>query len=367
MSAETENRLGSIDQLLVGIREAAQFDRRKARLGELEQQMNEDGFWDDPEAAKPIIVELKRNKEIVRDIEELSSEFQDLRTLFELALEEKDEGSLSEVESDTYALLQKAERLEVRTLLSGKYDEGACFLTIKPGAGGTESCDWAAMLKRMYVRWAERNGYKIKILHEIPGEEAGLKSVTISVDGAYAYGYLKAEMGVHRLVRVSPYDAKSRRHTSFASVDVSPEVADISVDIDESDLRIDTYRASGAGGQHVNTTDSAVRITHVPTGIVVQCQNERSQHSNRATAMVVLQSRLLQAEEQKRQKELDDIAGEKGEIAFGSQIRSYVLHPYKMVKDHRTGEETGNVDHVLDGDLNELIEAYLRQFKKKSD
>lgn len=366
MSAETENRLGSIQALVGSIREAAHFEKRKARLTELEERMNGEGFWDDPEAAKPTIIELKRTKEVVKAIEELEAEYDDLRMLYELAKEEGDEGSLTEVETDTHRVLQTAERLEVRTLLSGKFDEGSCFLSIQPGAGGTESCDWAAMLKRMYQRWAERNGYKISTIHEIEGDEAGIKSVTISIQGAFAYGYLRAEMGVHRLVRISPYDAKSRRHTSFASVDVSPEVADVSVDIEESDLRVDTYRASGAGGQHVNTTDSAVRITHIPTGIVVQCQNERSQHSNRATAMVVLQSRLLQFEEQKRQKEMEDIAGEKGEIAFGSQIRSYVLHPYKMVKDHRTSEETGNVDHVLDGDLNDLIEAYLRQFARKT-
>ena len=252
-------------------------------------------------------------------------------------------------------------------MLSEDADESNAVLEINSGAGGTDASDWASMLKRMYLRWAERGKYKTAVLDDNPGEETGIKKCTIHVQGPYAFGYLQAERGVHRLVRISPYDAKSRRHTSFVSVDITPEVEDLDIEVSESDLRVDTYRASGAGGQHVNTTDSAVRITHLPTGIVVQCQNERSQHSNRAAAMRELKSRLLQHEENKRNKELASIAGEKGDIAFGNQIRSYVLHPYKMVKDHRTEVETGNVDHTLDGDLTLFIEAYLRRQAEGDD
>ncbi|MEM7261245.1 MAG: peptide chain release factor 2, partial [Planctomycetota bacterium] len=293
-------------------------------------------------------------------IQELDEGLADARTLLELGEEEEDEDSLAEAELESKRLLGAAEALELKTLLSGKYDEGSCYFEINAGAGGTESCDWAEMLKRLYLRWAEREGFKTTILDDNPGEDAGTKKCTMHIQGPYAYGYAQAERGVHRLVRISPYDAKSRRHTSFVSVDVTPEVEDIDLEINETDLRIDTYRASGAGGQHVNTTDSAVRITHLPTGIVVQCQNERSQHSNRAAAMKALQSRLIQHEETKRTEELAKETGAKGDIAFGNQIRSYVLHPYKMVKDHRTEVETGNVDHVLDGDLTLFIEAYLR-------
>ncbi len=252
--------------------------------------------------------------------------------------------------------------LEMQRLLGGEHDAGNCILTVHPGAGGTEAQDWAEMLLRQYLRWSERRGFKTDMVEYQPGEGAGIKSATFTVNGPYAYGYLKCEAGVHRLVRISPYDSAARRHTSFASVFVFPEIADdVEVEIDESDLRIDTYRSSGAGGQHVNKTDSAVRLTHIPTGIVVACQNERSQHKNKATAMKVLRARLYELEMQKRQEQLDDLQSTKKDIAWGSQIRSYVLHPYRMVKDHRTGVEVGNTDSVLDGDLDKFIEEYLQQ------
>lgn len=254
----------------------------------------------------------------------------------------------------------------MQTLLSGEYDANSAILTIHPGAGGTESQDWAEMLMRMYLRWAEEHKYRVEITDYQAGDEAGVKSVTFLVEGDYSYGYLSAEIGVHRLVRISPFDAGARRHTSFASVFVTPEVEDdVEIDVDEKDLRIDTYRSSGAGGQHVNVTDSAVRITHLPTGIVVQCQNERSQHRNKDTAMKILRSKLFEQEMEKRREELQEVENTKAEIGWGSQIRSYVLHPYRMVKDHRTLMEKGNVDPVLDGDLDEFILAFLKQKSRK--
>ncbi len=363
-SSEIQARLENVQKLLVRIQDACGFAEKEQELTSLEGKMAQTDFWKHPEAAAQVIRRLKGIKEIVDEIRTLESEWRDASTLYELAVEEKDEQHLKEVDTDSRRFLRTAEELELRTLLAGPYDSGNCYLSIHAGAGGTESCDWAQMLRRMYLRFTERNRYKVELIDELAGDETGFKSVTLHIVGPWAYGYLRSEIGVHRLVRISPFDAKSRRHTSFASVDVSPEVEDIEIEIDEADLRIDTYRASGAGGQHVNTTDSAVRITHNPTGIVVQCQNERSQHSNRAQALRVLRSRLLRHEEMKREERLAHMTGQKGEIAFGSQIRSYVLHPYKMVKDHRTEVEVGSVDHVLDGDLQLLIEAYLRRSAK---
>ncbi|MCI0652817.1 MAG: peptide chain release factor 2 [Planctomycetes bacterium] len=362
MSHETKNRLEEVGQILHRIKDATSFDAQSARLALLEQEMAKEGFWNDQERARRTIGELKRAKAIVEEIRSFERRWHDGVTLFELAVEEADAAALAETERDASALLHDALQLELRTLLSSPYDASNCFLSIHAGAGGTESCDWAQILRRMYLRYAERSGFRSKILEELPGEEAGIRSVTLYITGTWAYGYLRAEIGVHRLVRLSPFDAKNRRHTSFASVHVSPEVEDdIEVAIEDVDLRVDTYRSSGAGGQHVNVTDSAVRITHLPTGVVVQCQNERSQHSNRQQAMKVLRSRLLQLELQKRDEEITRMAGVKRKIDFGSQIRSYVLHPYKMVKDHRTEVETSNVDAVLDGDLEHFIEAFLRQ------
>ncbi|MEM7166310.1 MAG: peptide chain release factor 2 [Planctomycetota bacterium] len=365
-ATEIKSRLEELRVLLERVKDASRYEDLVLRLSELGAKMEKEGFWDDAEAAKPVIAELKRNKAIVDRIDTLDADYVDALTMLELGMDEADEATLTEVEESSRALLERGQQLEVQTLLSGDYDSASCYLAVHAGAGGTESCDWVGMLSRMFWRWAEKNDYEIVVIDEQPGDEAGFKSVTLHIQGDWAYGYLRSEIGVHRLVRISPFDAKSRRHTSFASVDVSPEVEAVEVEIEESDLRIDTYRASGAGGQHVNTTDSAVRITHEPTGIVVQCQNERSQHSNRAAAMKVLSSRLLQLELKKREDEIAKITGNKGDIAFGSQIRSYVLAPYKMAKDHRTETETGNVDHVLDGDLDAFIEAFLRASAKRT-
>lgn len=317
-------------------------------------------FWDDPEGSEKI---LRRRRELETSIqigESCREAIADIETYLELQAE--GEEVESELSLELGRLEQKVERIEFQTLLSGEHAPNDAIVTIHPGAGGTESQDWAEMLLRMYLRWCEANAYKTQMVDYQPGEEAGIKSATFIVHGDYAYGYLSAEIGVHRLVRISPYDASSRRHTSFASVLVTPEIEeDVGIEIDEKDLRIDTYRSSGAGGQHVNVTDSAVRITHLPTNIVVQCQNERSQHRNKETAMKILRSKLFELEMERRRAELEELEGQKSDIAWGSQIRSYVLHPYQMVKDHRTKIETGDVNSVLDGELDEFIQAYLKK------
>jgi peptide chain release factor 2 len=306
---------------------------------------------------------LRKRKHVESSLElakKLRSALEDVGTLIELRDEGEDVDS--DLETAARTLEQEISDTETRTLLSGPHDLNDAIVTIHPGAGGTESQDWAEMLLRMYLRWAERKGYTTQIADYQPGEEAGLKSVTFLVEGEYSYGYLSAEIGVHRLVRISPFDANSRRHTSFASVFVTPEIEeDVEVEIDEKDLRIDTYRSSGAGGQHVNVTDSAVRITHLPTGIVVQCQNERSQHRNKDMAMKILKSKLYERKMEEKRKELNALEDSKADIAWGSQIRSYVLHPYRLAKDHRTKAEIGDVDRVLDGDLDPFIETYLKQ------
>ncbi len=337
---------------------------KKSRLQNLEQEMTKEGFWDTPEAAQSVVTELSALKSIVDPAEELRQEVADLQELFQLAVE-TDEDEVQQLQQDLEQLSARCEQIELRGLLSRPEDMRSCFMSIHAGAGGTESCDWASMLLRMYTRYFDTNKYKYEELDLQPGEEAGLRSVTLRVSGAFAFGKMSCEVGVHRLVRISPFDSNNRRHTSFAAVDCIPEFDDASVDINEDDLRIDFYRASGAGGQHVNKTSSAVRITHIPTGIVVQCQNERSQHKNRAQAMKVLTSRLYILEEQKRDAALAKLYGDKGEIAWGSQIRSYVLQPYQMVKDHRTDHQVGNVDAVLDGDIEEFIESFLRQRAKE--
>jgi peptide chain release factor 2 len=331
----------------------------------LEQQMSQPGFWDHQEAAQRVTSQLSALKSVVEPVEELEKEVSDLAELFELAAEEADEDELSQLEDDVEVLVGRCEQIELQGLLSRPEDMRNCFVSIHAGAGGTESCDWASMLLRMYCRYFDANKFKYEELEITPGEEAGLRSLTLRVTGPFAFGKLSCEVGVHRLVRISPFDSQSRRHTSFAAVDCVPEFdEDIAIEINEEDLRIDFYRASGAGGQHVNKVSSAVRITHLPTGIVVQCQNERSQHKNRAQAMKVLKSRLYMLEQQKRDAEVAKLYGDKGEIAWGNQIRSYVLQPYQMVKDHRTDHQTGNVDAVLDGDLNGFIESYLRHRAK---
>lgn len=328
--------------------------------------MSQPDFWDDPNQARTVSRRATMLKRRVEDWTELDSDLSDLSVLIELAVEEEDDDTLAEAAAELKALEQRVEKIELESLLSGEYDASNAILEIHSGAGGTEAQDWAQMLLRMYTRWAEDQGYEVEVLDLLPGEEAGIKSATLLVKGENAYGYLRAEMGVHRLVRISPFDASGRRHTSFASVEVLPEVeADDTIEINPADLRIDTYRASGAGGQHVNKTESAVRITHIPTGIVVQCQSERSQHANRDSAMKILRARLLELQMREKQAQLASLRGEQGEIAWGNQIRSYVFCPYTMVKDHRTNVETGDVDAVMDGELDLFIEAYLRQQRGK--
>ena len=330
------------------------------RLAELEKETAKATLWDEPERAKDVLREKNKLDSILQSWAGIDRELKDLDVLFELAREANDEQTLQEVKGglDHLALTVRSE--EIRRMLGREEDRLNAILTIHAGAGGTEAQDWAEILLRMYLRWAEKRSYRTQILDFQPGEEAGIKSATVEMEGEYAFGYARAESGIHRLVRISPFDAAARRHTSFASVFVYPEVGDeIVIDIDEKDLRIDTYRSSGKGGQHVNKTDSAVRITHLPTGIVVQCQNERSQHKNKAMALKVLRSRLYEMKIQEQSAKMDELHKTKKDIAWGSQIRSYVLHPYKMIKDHRTNLEVGNTQKILDGDLDEFIEAYL--------
>ena len=328
------------------------------RLSELNEQLSQPGFWDDPKAAEPISREHTRATRKLETYRAITSETDDLPTLLEMV--EEDESVLGEADQTIAEVEQKVARLQEEALFAGPYDAGDAIVTLSAGAGGTDAQDWAEMLLRMYERWAERRGFGFGVIDATPGEEAGLKSATFSLSGENAYGVLAAERGVHRLVRQSPFDSAHRRQTSFAQVDISPDVpADVEVEIDDGDLRVDTYRSSGAGGQHVNKTDSAVRITHLPTGIAVQCQNERSQHANRETAMRVLKSRLIAREEAAIQAELARERGTLSANSFGSQIRSYVLHPYTMVNDHRSGFKDGDAQAVLDGEIDPFVSAYL--------
>ncbi|AJY74504.1 peptide chain release factor 2 [Paenibacillus beijingensis] len=318
-------------------------------------------FWDDNDRAQGVIAELNAVKSVVDQYGKLAQEHGDLETMLELAEEEGDEALEAELAEGVAELVRKAGEFELQLLLNQPYDKLNAILELHPGAGGTESQDWGQMLYRMYTRWAEKRGFKVEVLDYLPGDEAGIKSVTIMVKGYNAYGYLKAEKGVHRLVRISPFDASGRRHTSFVSCDIMPEISDdVEIEIRPEDLKVDTYRSSGAGGQHVNKTESAIRITHIPTGIVVACQTERSQIQNRERAMKMLRSKLYERKIEEQQKALAEIRGEVSDIAWGSQIRSYVFHPYSMVKDHRTSVETGNVGAVMDGDLDAFIDGYLR-------
>ena len=334
---------------------------KKEKIKELESISIQSDFWSNQEKANKIIDEMNSLKEIVNMVEELNNDVDNDLELCELLLESFDEELLHNLEDDVSSLRQKIDKAEVFLLLSNPYDKNNCLLEIHSGAGGTEACDWADMLFRMYLRYLEKNNYKYEVLSYLDGEDAGLKSASIKVNGAYAYGYLKGEKGVHRLVRLSPFDANHKRHTSFASVDVTPEFDNNNeINIDEKDLKIDVYRASGAGGQHVNRTESAVRITHLPTKIVVTCQNQRSQLQNKETCMNVLKGKLKLLEIEKQEQEMNEIKGESSITSFGSQIRSYVMHPYSLVKDHRTNYETSNVLKVLDGDLDGFIEAYSK-------
>jgi peptide chain release factor 2 len=331
-------------------------------VAEIEGRMAAPDFWDRPDEARGLIGQLKGARGILEDWKALSTECRDTLDLFDLAQSEGDEALLKEVQESAPRLEQKIEALELRSFLSGQDDASGAIVSIHPGAGGTESQDWAEMLLRMYLRWIEQNGFQASILDYQAAEEAGIKDATFEVNGPYAYGYLKGESGVHRLVRISPFDAAKRRHTSFASVFVYPQVDDtVEVEIKDGDLRVDTFRASGAGGQHVNKTSSAVRLTHLPSGLVVSCQSERSQHRNRDSAMKILKARLYLRQRAEERKKMDALFDEQKEIAWGNQIRSYVFQPYTMVKDHRTNCETSDVDRVMNGDLNPFIDAYLRK------
>lgn len=343
------------------LKASLELDRKKARMEELEAKMEEPDFWSDPEKAQDITRELKGMKDTVEAFAGLESTMDDAYTMIEMGYEENDASLIPEIEEMIREFRGTFEQMRIKTLLSGEYDSNNAIVTLHAGAGGTESCDWAGMLYRMYTKWAESHGYKTEVLDYLDGEEAGIKSITFEVKGENAYGYLKSEKGVHRLVRISPFNAAGKRQTSFASCDVMPDIEeDLSVEIADEDIRIDTYRSSGAGGQHINKTDSAIRITHIPTGVVVQCQNERSQHKNKEKAMQMLKAKLYLIKEQENREKLSDIRGEVSDNGWGNQIRSYVLQPYTMVKDHRTGEESGNVQSVLDGNLDQFMNAYLR-------
>ena len=322
------------------------------------------GFWDDPEKSNKLMKEAKSLKDTVELCDFLSRQYEDIETLIEMAYEENDPEMVPEIRKELDEFTDKLESIRLNTLLTGDYDKNNAILRINAGAGGTESCDWGSMLYRMYLRWAEKKGYSVEVLDLQDGDEAGIKSVSFQVNGENAYGYLKSEQGVHRLVRISPFNAQGKRQTSFVSLDVMPEIeGDGGIEIRDEDLRIDTYRSSGAGGQHINKTSSAIRITHLPTGVVVQCQNQRSQHQNKDKAMQMLRGKLLAIKEAEEEAKLKGIQGDLKAIGWGSQIRSYVLQPYQMVKDHRTNEECSNADAVLDGDIDRYINAYL---KKKS-
>ena len=334
----------------------------------MEMEMEAPGFWDDPDRSNKQMKELKNLKGVVEQCDKLSGQYEDILTLIEMGYEEDDDSMVAEIRGELDEFISEFEELRIGTLLSGEYDRNNAILKLNAGAGGTESCDWCSMLYRMYTRWAERRGFSLEVLDYLDGDEAGIKSVTFQVNGENAYGYLKSEKGVHRLVRISPFNAQGKRQTSFVSLDVMPDIEeDLDVEIDEKDLRIDTYRSSGAGGQHINKTSSAIRITHIPTGTVVQCQNERSQFQNKDKAMQMLKAKLYLLKQEANVEKLSDIRGEIKEIGWGNQIRSYVLQPYKLVKDLRTDVETGNADAVLDGVLDPFINGYLKWINTKGN
>lgn len=357
-----ELRLGLLAQEgeLKNLYEAMDIENKKSRLEELEAQTAVSGFWNDQENSQKVVREMSHIKNVLKGYEKLRSAYDDTLTLIELAIEMDDESVYEEAKKGYDFVMADLETQKLSTLLTGEYDGSNAILTFHAGAGGTEAQDWAQMLFRMYTRWAERHGMKYRLLDYLDGEEAGIKSASICIEGENAYGYLKSESGIHRLVRVSPFDASGRRHTSFAAVEVMPEISDdVEIDIRPEDLKVDTYRSSGAGGQHVNKTESAIRITHIPTGIIVACQTERSQHQNREYAMRMLRSKLVEIKEREHLEKIEDIKGEQMKIEWGSQIRSYVFMPYTLAKDHRTGFENGNINAVMDGDLDGFINAYL--------
>ncbi len=331
------------------------------KVDELEAKTAAPDFWDDPNNSQKILKEIKGLKDKIDGYNQLLQEYEEIDILIDMGMQEQDEDIFFELEEMIPSFKERFDQMMTSTLLTGEYDSSNAIVSLHAGAGGTESCDWVSMLYRMYTRWADKNDYKLVVLDYLAGDEAGVKSVTFEITGENAYGYVKSEKGVHRLVRISPFDSSGRRHTSFASLDVIPDIEeDIDIDIKDDEIRIDTYRASGAGGQHINKTDSAIRITHLPTGIVVQCQNERSQHKNKDKAMQMLKIKLLEKKREEQQSKMDDIRGDQKEIGWGSQIRSYVMHPYNMVKDHRNNHETGNVNAVMDGEINDFINAYLK-------
>ncbi|MDO4280909.1 MAG: peptide chain release factor 2 [Peptococcaceae bacterium] len=362
MDYEVHKAFEEAKQTLKDLSESLDLEGRKKRIAEIDEIISAPDFWNDPEAGQGIMQEKKRLESKVTHYNSLAGKIEDLDVMFELAKEENDPDLEQDIITSLADLNKELDAFELETIMNGEYDDNNAIVSIHPGAGGTESQDWAEMLYRMYMRWAERHGYKVEVLDYLDGDEAGIKSATLLISGDNAYGYLKSEKGVHRMVRISPFDASGRRHTSFCAVEVMPEVEnDTTIEIDDKDLKVDTYRSSGAGGQHVNKTSSAVRITHLPTGIVVQCQNERSQIQNRATAMKMLTSRLVEEKIKAQEAEMARLQGEQQEIGWGSQIRSYVFHPYTMVKDHRTNFEKGNVNAVMDGDIDEFINAWLKQ------
>jgi len=340
-------------------------EEKQTRIGQIEEMMNAPDFWSDGEKSGTLMKEMKALKEELNSFDKVKGQYEDLVTLIDMAIEEDDPDLESEIDSEFTSFKKNIDDYKVATLLSGEFDHMDAILTLHAGAGGTESCDWAGMLYRMYTRWAERHKYSVEVLDFLDGEEAGIKSVTIQVSGLNAYGYLKSERGVHRLVRISPFNAAGKRQTSFVSCDVMPDIEEnLDVEVADEDIRIDTYRSSGAGGQHINKTSSAIRITHIPTGIVVQCQNERSQFQNKDKAMQMLKSKLYLLKKEEQAKNMADIRGDVTEIGWGNQIRSYVLQPYTMVKDHRTNCEVGNVNAVLDGDIDVFMNEYLKFIAK---
>ena len=361
MIEELREELVTVEAKIKELKGCLDISAKAKMMAELEAEISKADFWNDQERSRKTIGELKELRSVIEPFGALERSFNDIRDIVGIA-EPGDTEALAHFMNDLAALKKKLAALEFNRLLGGEADRNNAIMSVNAGAGGTESCDWATMLLRMYTMWAENKGYEITRIDQLSGEEAGIKNATIMIKGPYAYGYLKSESGAHRLVRISPFDSNKRRHTSFASVDVIPEVSEeIQIDVKEEELKIDTYRAGGKGGQHVNKTDSAVRITHVPTGIIVQCQSERSQFKNKATALKLLKARLYEIERHKKTREIEKAYDAKKEIAWGSQIRSYVLHPYSLVKDHRTDHETSNAQAVLNGDLDAFIEAYLKQ------
>ena len=353
--------LSTYDETLKEVKDSLDLENKERRITELVKSMEEPGFWDDPERSTKTVREAKNLKDTVDGYKHLEQQYEDIQVMIEMGYEENDPAMIPEIQEMLDEFVKELEELRTKTLLSGEYDGCNAILKLNAGAGGTEAMDWCSMLYRMYQRWADKKGFTTEVLDFLDGDEAGLKSITLQVNGENAYGYLKSEKGVHRLVRISPFNAAGKRQTSFVSCDVMPDIEeDLDVEINPDDLRIDTYRSSGAGGQHINKTSSAIRITHLPTGIVVQCQNERSQFQNKDKAMQMLKAKLYMLKQQANAEKLSDIRGDIKDIGWGSQIRSYVLQPYTMVKDHRTGFESGNVNAVLDGGLDGFISAYLK-------